>query len=116
MVFSSLLFIFAFLPVVWVGFHLLKSEQFAKICDKSCAQFHIFIKPYTLAKLFLIAASLFFYAFWKLAYLPILLASILVNFYLAKRILSVNFSSNARQNTLAQNGGGGAITRQIKAH
>lgn len=43
MVFSSLLFIFAFLPVVWVGFHLLKSEQFAKICDKFCAKFHIFI-------------------------------------------------------------------------
>lgn len=107
MVFSSLLFIFAFLPVVWAVFHLLKSEQFAKICDKFCAKFHIFIKPYTLAKLFLIAASLFFYAFWKLAYLPILLASILVNFYLAKRILSVNFSSNALQNALAQNGGGG---------
>lgn len=107
MVFSSLLFIFAFLPVVWVGFHLLKSEQFAKICDKFCAKFHLFIKPYTLAKLFLIAASLFFYAFWKLAYLPILLASILVNFYLAKRILNVNFSSNALQNALAQNGGGG---------
>ena len=107
MVFSSLLFIFAFLPVVWVGFHLLKSEQFAKICDKFCAQSHIFISPYTLAKLFLITASLFFYAFWKLAYLPILLASILVNFYLAKRILSVNFSSKR---------GGGAITRQIKAH
>ena len=107
MVFSSLLFIFAFLPVVWVGFHLLKSEQFAKICDKFCAKFHPFIKPYTLAKLFLIAASLFFYAFWKLAYLPILLASILVNFYLAKRILSVNFSSFASQNALAQNGGGG---------
>ena len=107
MVFSSLLFIFAFLPVVWVGFHLLKSEQFAKICDKFCAKFHLFIKPYTLAKLFLIAASLFFYAFWKLAYLPILLVSILVNFYLAKRILSVNFSSNASQNALAQNGGGG---------
>ena len=107
MVFSSLLFIFAFLPVVWAGFHLLKSEQFAKICDKFCAKFHLFIKPYTLAKLFLIAASLFFYAFWKLAYLPILLASILVNFYLAKRILRVNFSSNASQNALAQNGGGG---------
>lgn len=34
MVFSSLLFIFAFLPVVWAGFHLLKSEQFAQIAKE----------------------------------------------------------------------------------
>ena len=74
MVFSSLIFIFAFLPVVWMVFHLLK-----------CAKFKA---HYTFAKVFLIGASLFFYAFWKVAYLPILLSSILVNFFLAKRILA----------------------------
>ena len=108
MVFSSLLFIFAFLPVVWAGFHLLKSEQFAKICDKFCAQFHLFIKPYTLAKLFLIAASLFFYAFWKVAYLPILLGSIIVNYLLAKAILKDSLKSNhLNQSIIMTNGGGG---------
>ncbi len=40
-----------------------------------------------LAKGFLVVASLFFYAYWKLIYLPILLGSILVNYFLAKCIL-----------------------------
>ena len=40
-----------------------------------------------LAKGFLVVASLFFYAYWKLIYLPILLGSILVNYFLAKGIL-----------------------------
>lgn len=69
MIFSSLLFIFAFLPIVWVIFHCLKS------------------KYVTSSKIFLIVASLFFYGFWKLSYLPILVASILVNFLLAFLIL-----------------------------
>lgn len=82
MLFSSLGFIFAFLPIVWVIFHLLKSAKF---------QAH-----YTFAKIFLIVASLFFYAFFKVEYLLILLDSIFVNFFLAKRILAC-----------AKTGGGG---------
>ena len=73
MVFSSLVFIFAFLPVVWAVFHLLKNAKFSG--------------HYTAAKVFLIAASLFFYAYFKLEYLPILLGTIIVNFTLARLIL-----------------------------
>lgn len=70
MIFSSFAFIFAFLPIVWVIFHVLKSKHL------------------NTAKVFLIIASLFFYAYWKISYLPILLSSIAVNYVLAFCILS----------------------------
>ena len=76
MIFSSITFIFAFLPVVWVVFHLLKRAQFTA--------------HYTFAKVFLICASLFFYAYWKLSYLPILLSSIIVNYCLAHCVLKAS--------------------------
>ena len=73
MLFSSFTFIFIFLPLVWIIFQALK-----------CAHFR---HHYTIAKIFLIFSSLFFYAIWKVAYLPILLSSIIVNYTLAKLIL-----------------------------
>ena len=94
MLFSSFAFIFAFLPIVWGIFHFLKSARFARFCDKinsrfceNDARFHANIDSYKIAKIFLVCASLFFYAFWKLAYLPILLTSIIINYALAKAIL-----------------------------
>ena len=73
MIFSSYVFIFAFLPVMLFGFYLLKYLEFHKS-----------------SKLFLVAGSLFFYGFWNIAYLPILLGSIGVNFIIARGILSTN--------------------------
>lgn len=73
MLFSSFIFIFIFLPIVWAIFHLLKNAKFKS--------------HYKVAKIFLIISSLFFYAFWKVAYLPILLGSIIINYALAKAIL-----------------------------
>ena len=84
MLFSSLTFIFVFLPIVWIIFHLLKNATFRA--------------HYKIAKIFLIVSSLFFYAFWKVAYLPILLSSIAINYTLARMIL---------QNSKLQIGGGG---------
>ena len=83
MLFSSLTFIFVFLPIVWIILHLLKNATFKS--------------HYKSAKIFLIISSLFFYAFWKVAYLPILLSSIIVNYTLARMIL---------QNSKSQIGGG----------
>ena len=111
MLFSSFVFIFVFLPLVWIGFHLLKSEVFARFCarlsieatNKRVIQA---TNPYTFAKLFLIASSLFFYAFWKLAYLPILLGSIAINYALAKLILKNSAMSFVLKSTSANNGGG----------
>ncbi|HEC1767645.1 TPA: MBOAT family protein [Campylobacter lari] len=70
MVFSSYEFIFIFLPIVLIIFYMLKKFN------------HI-----QSAKLFLVLASLFFYAFWKVEYVLILLLSMGVNFYLANLIL-----------------------------
>ncbi len=91
MLFSSFTFIFAFLPIVWAVFHLLKRTRFKS--------------HYKIAKIFLIISSLFFYAFWKVAYLPILLGSILVNYTLAKMILKSN-SKDSLSNATTLGGGG----------
>ena len=110
MLFSSYVFIFVFLPIVWIGFHLLKSEVFARfyngICARFCARLSPSTNPYTFAKIFLISASLFFYAFWKLAYLPVLLGSIAINYALAKLILKNSAMSFALKSTSTNNGGG----------
>lgn len=100
MLFSSLSFIFIFLPVVFVLFYWLKNTQI-----KGNSAFALFYNKhhFTFAKLFLIVASLFFYSFYKLAYLPILCASILINFSLAWAILRT-----AKHNV---NGGGGVVIR-----
>ena len=93
MLFSSFTFIFIFLPLVWIVFHALK-----------CAHFR---HHYTIAKIFLIFSSLFFYAFWKVAYLPILLSSIVVNYTLAKLILKQSLAIKTNATTL----GGGSLFR-----
>jgi len=59
--FNSAAFIFLFLPLVLFGYYLFKDKH-------------------KLSNWWLISASLFFYAYWKLDYLFIILASILVNY------------------------------------
>jgi alginate O-acetyltransferase complex protein AlgI len=65
MIFNSYQFLFAYLPVVLAGTFL-----FARAGANA-------------AQLWLIAASLFFYAAWNIAYLPLLLGSILFNYVIA---------------------------------
>jgi len=69
MVFNSFEYIFIFLPVAW-GLYFV----FNRYTGKAAGQ------------LWLLACSLFFYAWWNVLYLPLLLGSILINFY-AGRIL-----------------------------
>lgn len=92
MLFNSYLFIFCFLPLVWGIFHALKAYSFHT--DS--------IKVMSLAKAFLVGSSLFFYAYWKLAYLPILLGSLVVNYAFARAILSRIQAAN-------YTGGGGEV-------
>ena len=65
MIFNSYQFLFAFLPIALTGTFVL-----ARL-DAGAAQ------------VWLIAASLFFYAAWNLAYLPLMLGSILFNYIIA---------------------------------
>ena len=74
MVFSSYIFIFAFLPLVLLGFYLLP---------------RLIAAPGRLRKaqnLLLIAASLVFYGYFNVSYLLLIAASILVNYLLALAI------------------------------
>lgn len=69
MVFSSYVFILLFLPITLGGYYLLS------VCKRSLFQ-----------RLFLIAASLFFYAYFNVSYLLLIVASIAVNYIVAGRI------------------------------
>ncbi|EEO26832.1 hypothetical protein HWAG_01624 [Helicobacter winghamensis ATCC BAA-430] len=78
MLFSSYIFIFAFLPIMLLGFYGLR-----------------YFNQNFLAKLFLVLGSLFFYAFWEIKYLGLLLLSILINYGITSLMLK-NFAKNNR--------------------
>lgn len=83
MVFSSYEFIFLFLPIVLIVYYLMSNWK-----DKMYQH------------LFLVAASLFFYGYFNISYLIIMLASIIVNYVLAKamsiiRLKAINNSGTA---------------------
>jgi len=67
LLFNSYEFIFFFLPFVFLIYKSLNSSRYIE-----------------LSKFFLIAASLFFYSWWNIVYLPLVLLSILFNFYMGK--------------------------------
>jgi alginate O-acetyltransferase complex protein AlgI len=62
MIFNSFEFIFVFLPIVWVLYFLFNRWN------------------HTMAKLWLLAGSLFFYGWWNPIYLPLMISSLVVNF------------------------------------
>jgi len=69
MLFNSALYLFAFLPVTVIGYFWL------------CR-----VRWIAAAQGWLVLASLFFYSYWKLAYLPILLGSLVVNFLIGNEL------------------------------
>ena len=69
MLFNSPVFIFIFLPIVVLVYSLLNKGPNRLV-----------------AKSWLVLASLFFYSYWNPIYLPLILASILVNFYLGRQL------------------------------
>lgn len=69
MLFNSYIFIFAFLPIVFTGYYFLRLLKF-----------------FNLSKCWLIFASLFFYSWWNILYLPLLIFSITVNYFIGMKI------------------------------
>jgi D-alanyl-lipoteichoic acid acyltransferase DltB (MBOAT superfamily) len=65
MLFNSFEFIFVFLPIVLIIYFFLNKIQLILA-----------------AKIWLVAGSLFFYSWWNKAYLPLLLTSLFINFFL----------------------------------
>ncbi len=72
MIFSSYSFLFLFLPIVVLGYYLLVSK-----------------KRYQLSHYWILASSLFFYSYWNIYYLPLLLGSILGNYYISNKMRSI---------------------------
>ena len=77
MLFNSYIFLFAFLPVTLAGYFLLGCTRRGR-----------------LANVWLLFASLVFYGWWNVHYLPLLILSILVNYVLSIAIL--HFRQQAR--------------------
>ncbi len=69
MLFNSYEFIFIFLPITFFLYFYLHSN----VSEKA-------------SKIFLVLASLFFYSWWSIIYLPILVGSIIFNFLLGNRL------------------------------
>ncbi len=83
MLFNSFSFLFLFLPVVFIGFF-----AFARVGKGWAAGW-------------LAAASLFFYGWWSVAYIPLLLGSIVFNYWAGARIGAAQGSARARLLALA---------------
>ena len=77
MLFNSYEFIFLFLPITLIGYYAAAK----------------FIKNQA-AKLFLIFASVCFYSYWDINNMPVLLASICVNYFFG-RLLTNNHSKKS---------------------
>ncbi len=72
MLFNSYLFIFFFLPLTWLFYHGIKAHN----------RF--------LARGVLVVGSFVFYAWWDLSYVPLLVTSITVNYWVAKQLQNTN--------------------------
>ncbi len=83
MVFSSYIFICAFLPIVVVGYYLLSK-----------------LKSDFWQKGFLVLASLFFYGYYNVKYLLLILASIAVNYVIATCMQRVSENRLSKRKTL----------------
>ena len=79
MLFSSWNFIVYFLPATVLFFFLIPTSL------------------EVLRKTWLIAASLCFYGYWKVEYVPLLIISIVINYAIAEGIIRVHQSANARR-------------------
>ena len=80
MLFNSYTFIFLFFPIVLlVYFHLGESKRS------------------NWANVWLVIASLFFYGYWEISFLPFLVGSILINYWISGGILSGKESGNIRR-------------------
>ena len=69
MLFNTYIFIFAFLPIMLIGYFWLLRQRLILG-----------------SKIWLVGGSLFFYGYWSIVYIPLLLASILVNFFVGSAL------------------------------
>ena len=70
MIFSSYEFIFLFLPITFGIYFYLNKNNFINI-----------------AMFFLAISSLFFYSYWNIYYLPLILLSVLTNYFIGELLI-----------------------------
>jgi len=73
MLFNSYEFIFLFLPITFICYFYLTHKRLING-----------------SKIWLVAASLFFYSWWNIYYLPLILSSIFVNFFIGSTLSKIN--------------------------
>jgi len=83
MLFNSHEFIFAFLPLTFFIYFYLNHKRLTE-----------------LGKVFLIFSSLFFYSWWNIAYLPIILSSMLFNYIIGRSLNDSNKNGLSRKSFL----------------
>jgi len=83
MLFNSYEFMFAFLPITFFVYFYLNSKRFTEA-----------------SKIFLVLSSLFFYSWWNIAYLPIILVSILFNYLIGISLSKNNEHTRVRKKAL----------------
>ena len=76
MLFNSYIFIFFFLPLSFFVYFYLNKLRLTKV-----------------SKIFLVCASLFFYSWWNLDYLPLIIGSIFFNYLISKLLINNNYRS-----------------------
>ena len=83
MLFNSAAFILGFLPIAWFIYFLLNKYRWTLA-----------------ARAWLVAASLFFYSYWNITYLPLLLCSLLANFAIGAELSKRERHSGLRRKGL----------------
>lgn len=106
MLFNSYAFIFVFLPLVFCGYFALQYFECKKAMAGSGNGTDEKAGSGILARAFLVIASLFFYSYYNVIYLPLILASIGVNFLIGTRLGKM--SSQTAEGTRMDVAGGGA--------
>ncbi|MDD5052458.1 MAG: MBOAT family protein [Sulfuricurvum sp.] len=84
MLFNSYEFIFFFLPITFIVFFWLNSKRLTQA-----------------SKGWMVFASLFFYSWWNISYLPLILSSILFNFIVGSSITKINARKNINVKTFS---------------
>ncbi|WP_121662787.1 MBOAT family O-acyltransferase [Metabacillus litoralis] len=79
MLFNSFEFIFAFLPIVFIIYFLLNKSRLILA-----------------SKAWLVASSLFFYSWWNVAYLPLILISMFINYAIGTKLGRENLRINRK--------------------
>ena len=79
MLFNSYVFIFVFLPITFFVYFYLNHKRFTEI-----------------SKGFLVCCSLFFYSWWNVAYLPIILVSMMFNFVIGRSLNKTHINKSKK--------------------